>query len=95
MATEKRLIDAGDLWSDIMMLPHNGDMISSEEVEQAIKEAPTVDAVEVVRCGECEYFYEPFCCRRDDETHRERINMLTVDFCSYGKKKNGGGSNGI
>ena len=48
MANGKRLIDAGDLWSDIMMLPHNGDMVSSEEVEQAIKEAPTVDAVEVV-----------------------------------------------
>lgn len=47
MANEKRLIDPHDLWSDIMMLPHNGDMISSEEVEQAIKEAPTVDAVEV------------------------------------------------
>ena len=37
MATEKRMIFAGDLWTDIMMLPHNGDMISSEEVEQAIK----------------------------------------------------------
>lgn len=45
-----RLIDADDLWTDIMMLPHNGDMISSEEVEQAIKEAPTIDAVPVVRC---------------------------------------------
>lgn len=44
-----RLIDAHDLWSDIMMLPHNGDMISSEEVEQAIKDSPTVDAVEVKR----------------------------------------------
>ena len=40
MATDQRLIDANDLWSDIMMLPHNGDMISSEEVEQAIKDAP-------------------------------------------------------
>ena len=48
MVTNKRLINAHDLWSDIMMLPHNGDMISSEEVEQAIVEAPTVDAVEVV-----------------------------------------------
>lgn len=48
MANEKRLIDAHDLWSDIMMLPHNGDMISSEEVEQAIIDALTVDAVEVV-----------------------------------------------
>lgn len=47
MEKEVRLIDANDLWTDIMMLPHNGDMISSDEVEQAIKEAPTVDAVEV------------------------------------------------
>ena len=46
MANEKRLIYTNDLWTDIMMLPHNGDMISSEEVEQAIKDAPTVDAVE-------------------------------------------------
>ena len=47
----------------------------------------TVDAVEVVRCGNCKHFCEPFCVRRDDETHRERINMLTVDFCSYGERK--------
>ena len=43
-----RLIEAGDLWSEIMMLPHNGDIISSEEVEQAIMNAPTVDAAPVV-----------------------------------------------
>ena len=43
-----KLIDADALWTDIMMLPHNGDMISSEEVEQAIKDAPAVEAVEVV-----------------------------------------------
>lgn len=48
MANEKRLIDAHNLWSDIMMLPHNGDMVSSEEVEQAIMDAPTIYAVEVV-----------------------------------------------
>lgn len=44
-----RLIEAGDLWSEIMMLPHNGDMISSEEVEQAIINAPIVDALPL-RC---------------------------------------------
>ena len=76
MANEKRLIDAHDLWSDIMMLPHNGDMISSEEVEQAIMDALTVDAVEVVhgrwvdeypyvRCSECNA--EWINCRTDNE----------------------------
>ena len=48
METEQRLIDANELWSDIMMLPHNGDMISSEEVEKTIMDAHIVDAVEVV-----------------------------------------------
>lgn len=43
MASKERLVDANSLWSDIMMLPHNGDIISSEKVEQAIKNAPTVD----------------------------------------------------
>lgn len=43
-----KLIDASALWSDIMMLPHNGDIISSEEVEQAIKDAPNVDAAPVI-----------------------------------------------
>ena len=61
MATEKRLIDAHNLWSDINLLPHNGDMISSEEVEQTIAEAPTVDAVEVVRCKDCKHYeWNPF-----------------------------------
>lgn len=54
---------------------------------QRVKDAPTVDAVPVVRCGNCKHFREPFCVRRDDETHRERINMLTVDFCSYGERR--------
>ena len=28
----RKVIDASDLWAEIMALPHNGDMISSEEV---------------------------------------------------------------
>lgn len=59
-------------------------------VNHAIKiigEEPFVDAVEVVRCGNCKHFREPFCIRRDDETHKERINMLSVDFCSYGERR--------
>ena len=83
MATEKRLIDAGDLWSDVMMLPHNGDMISSEEVEQAIKEAPTVDAVEVVRCVNCQS-HEP-CEVRNRVWCRTMGRYMKEDgFCSEG-----------
>ena len=62
MTSEQRLIDAYDLWTDIMMLPHNGDMISSDEVEQAIKEAPTVDAVEVVHGHWYKAPHHPYRC---------------------------------
>ena len=48
MTSEQQLINAYDLWTDVMMLPHNGDMISSEEVEQLIKYVATVGVAEVV-----------------------------------------------
>ena len=91
MANEKRLIDAHDVWSDIMMLPHNGDMISSEEVEQAIQDAPTVDAVEVVRCKDCKWLesgkdYEPYCNHWKSGLYAE---VKPDDFCSYGERREG------
>lgn len=87
--TEQRLIDAYDLWSDIMMLPHNGDIISSEEVEQAIKDAPTVDAMEVVRCKDCKHYLphprsERKCCYVHITTPHF---MLEDGFCSYGERR--------
>lgn len=59
----------------------------SEEFE--IVDAPTVDAVEVVRCRECKH------C--DPETYHCDHHMGTVaplrrkpdDFCSYGERKDG------
>ena len=45
--TDTILVKVADLWSDIMMLPHNGDMISSTEVERVIKDAAPVVAREV------------------------------------------------
>jgi len=95
MATEKRLIDAHDLWSDIMMLPHNGDMISSEEVEQAIIDAPTVDAVEVVHgrwdevtgqdeiVGEMDFYKCSVCCK---------LRWFQTNYCpNCGAKMDGDG----
>ena len=93
-----RLIDAHDLWSDIMMLPHNGDMISSDEVSQTIMDAPTVDAVPVVRCKDCiyakkNYLVNGLClCEKPihdvvkGETPRNTL-MDESDFCSYGEKR--------
>ena len=88
MATEKRLIDADDLWSDIMMLPHNGDIISSEEVEQAIKDAPTVDAVEVVRCKDCKNSEREYGALFCGLINRGLVNVVAPsDYCPYGERK--------
>ena len=83
-----RLIDAHDLWTEIMMLPHNGDMISGEEVEKAIAEAPTVDAVPVVRCKDCKHFDENNACycHAADENGTP-IFVREHDFCSYGERR--------
>ena len=89
MASEKRLIDPHDLWSDIMMLPHNGDMISSEEVEQAIMDAPTVDAVEVVRCKDCIYYHKKLGIGFG-QCSKCTLMPYPEDFCSYGERKDNG-----
>ena len=63
------------------------DMVAT--TRRIIEEAPTVDAVEVVRCRDCKhseleetecgakYIY---CCRTDDCVEAD-------DFCSYGERR--------
>ena len=51
---------------------------------QDIAEAPTVDAVEVVRCKDCKH--------KDGMPGQPNIvcwQMHDDDFCSYGKRKDG------
>ena len=96
--SEKRLIDANALKSYM-------DECSKETrfrvyygyATSFIDAAPTVDAVEVVRCWECEH-WKPFgskagnsfldmeyigCCEFTNYCRSES------DFCSYGKRKEG------
>ena len=53
-----------------------------------LREAPTVDAVPVVRCRDCKYHEDTHvtgfehCCLYD-------LTMRYNDFCSYGKRKGG------
>ena len=53
-----------------------------------LREAPTVDAVPVVRCRDCKYHEDTHvigfehCCLYD-------LIMRHNDFCSYGKRKGG------
>ena len=52
-----------------------------------LREAPTVDAVEVVRCAQCKHFKRNL----ENDTYCSSVNGLTDpqedDFCSYGERR--------
>lgn len=56
-----------------------------------VRNAPTADVVEVVRCKDCKY--QDDCARQMVHTTRDYVleqNISTynkVDFCSYGEKR--------
>lgn len=83
-----RLIDADALkkqWTIASPEPYNTD---AAEVIASIEEAPTVDAVPVVRCKDCRYyrtafFGEHYCIRPNPELGK----LQDDDFCSYGERK--------
>lgn len=63
------------------------------EFENIIAEHPTVDAVPVVRCGECKHFIEPsWECRKliDRDAYGEADARVYPDyFCADGEQKDG------
>ena len=55
-----------------------------------LREAPTVDAVEVVRCRECKYRFKNNGHSRDGcPIIDANIWMDDDDFCSHGERKDG------
>lgn len=56
-----------------------------------LREAPTVDAVEVVRCWECKHRGTDDCIfhTNGEPADEELLLKLDNDFCSYGKRKEG------
>ena len=98
MENEKRLIDANALLEKMQYrLPKNNAVaeLINECVEISRKQvmiAPTVDAVEVVRCKDCKW-YDADCeiCvlhSEDGDTYDCGcdVNMKPDDFCSYGER---------
>lgn len=107
METENRLIDANVVLAKKFttgLSDASGNYYGYADVVFAddIENATTVDAVEVVRCKDCKYYYKDkikgFICRHpeldyDIECYDHWINANPDDFCSCGKR-NGGGSDG-
>lgn len=98
MATEKRLIDANKLKEQIIKEIHyywnneNGGYYLAEDVIPDIEDAPTVDAVEVVRCRECTNGYESsgsstgMRCKKWG-CYDSDCECRPSDFCSYGERR--------
>ena len=84
-ASEKRLIDYYYLAEKIECpgVP----LVYWEDVESA----PTVDAVEVVRCRECKHRGTDDCIFhiKGEPADEELLLKLDNDFCSYGERKEG------
>ena len=94
-ASEKRLIDANALNRTLRPIAMDlsnecgslGGAVSG--VIKHIDNAPTVDAVPVVRCAQCKHFKRNL----ENDTYCSSVNGLTDpqedDFCSYGERKEG------
>lgn len=96
-----RLIDAGALMKIIREhdYPLRSHFNSTDNgmftigVQQAVDEAPTIDAVPVVRCGECEYGRpDDNAFEFDGITPLIRCSYMTEpnrphEYCSWGRRK--------
>ena len=73
---------------------YDGDLVNAgfEVAHEIVDALPSADVVEVVRCGECEYWKcnpntdEYGVCKKVSYDDFEVV-MDADDFCSYGEKK--------
>ena len=95
MATEKRLIDGNALIATLEKIAKEDrmDCFYLDEITQEIFDAPTVDAVEVVRCKDCKHFKDWGDGNKTCYLWTDQWDMPTVDdaFCSYGERRTDNG----
>ena len=105
MESEKRLIDANALEKDMRAYADNKAYCGHIELANGIlkavgriDEAPTVDAVEVVRCENCENAVpfswaaagervQGFRCMKDEGAIGYKCCVSGDDFCASGKRR--------
>lgn len=100
-AGQRRLIDANAMKATIRPADRddcrNAVLLSDVRkiLHNFVDNAPTVDAVEVVRCKDCVY-YKPgkhfkdvnFCQRLPYYAEKGGLNVSDEDFCSRGERRN-------
>ena len=96
MATEKRLIDARWLTSQMYLICEvcQTENIFIDAIIDEIDNAPDVDAVEVVRCKDCVNWEAAIgseeaigYCELERNVHGTSGCWYLDDFCSYGERK--------
>lgn len=75
-----RLIDVDELKLDLEWLAVDTPVY--HDVMSTIDERATVDAVEVVRCKDCVYFWDGVCT-----AHTDAICTDENEFCSWGERR--------
>ena len=94
--TDKRLIDANALHVYTGHIKYNtGEIAWKYVLADDVKNAPTIDAVEVVRCRECKYAFvndkdisKPLICCKT-----KMVGTTDPDwFCAAGERKMDGGA---
>ena len=93
-SNEKRLIDADALWRKFESEPWYDNVDRDEIALPLVDEAPTVNAVEVVRCREYKHRGTDDCIFhiKGEPADEELLLKLDNDFCSYGERKEGDGN---
>ena len=59
-------------------------MIGFDTIKKVIDEAPIIDVVPVVRCGECKHMMADGQCKEFADGRPS-----ATDFCSYGERREG------
>lgn len=93
LSSEKRLIDANRAMEIVrdQGIAHPNAYHLTNYATLILREAPTVDAVEVVRCRDCKYRGTDYCIFhiKGEPADEELLLKLDNDFCSYGERKDG------
>ena len=81
------LIDRRKLVSDFWKGVEDASILSYEDTDDLMENAPTVDAVEVVRCKDCKWFdqNEDVMPQSGSCAYHEMVKM-DWDYCSRAKK---------
>lgn len=87
-----RLIDGDTLWEKLDDEPWYDNADRDEIALPIVAAAPTVDAVEVVRCRDCKYgtsvWSGSVLCGHPEYDLLEGVLAYEADhFCAYGRKK--------